>query len=113
MYNIIHATAVLLSIASVASSKKLWSSSFGIPGMNATYDYIVVGGGTAGNAIAARLAEQSNVTVAVVEAGGFYEMDNGNGSVIPGMAFTQATGSSPLQTQPLIDWGFDTVPQAV
>ena len=34
-------------------------------------DYIVVGGGTAGLTIANRLAE--NNTVAVIEAGGFYE----------------------------------------
>ncbi|KAF8751781.1 alcohol oxidase, partial [Rhizoctonia solani] len=34
-----------------------------------TYDYIIVGGGTAGLAVAARLAENSSVTVGVVEAG--------------------------------------------
>ncbi|OGE55137.1 hypothetical protein PENARI_c005G05441 [Penicillium arizonense] len=33
------------------------------------YDFIVVGGGTAGNAIAGRLAENSNVRILVVEAG--------------------------------------------
>ncbi|CAE6406476.1 Glucose oxidase [Rhizoctonia solani AG-1 IB] len=34
-----------------------------------TYDYVVVGGGTAGLAVAARLAENSSVTVGVIEAG--------------------------------------------
>ncbi|CAE6364331.1 unnamed protein product [Rhizoctonia solani] len=34
-----------------------------------TYDYVVVGGGTAGLALAARLAENSSVTVGVIEAG--------------------------------------------
>jgi choline dehydrogenase-like flavoprotein len=34
-----------------------------------TYDYIVVGGGTAGLAVAARLSENENVSVAVLEAG--------------------------------------------
>lgn len=53
--------------------------SFGVPGQNATYDYVVVGGGTGGLTIAARLAEEEGVSVAVVEAGGFYQMDNGNG----------------------------------
>lgn len=105
--------SLALTLASTAEARKLWSSSFGIPGVNATYDYIVVGGGTAGNAIAARLAEDSSVSVAVIEAGGFYEIDNGNGSVIPALAFTQYTGSSPTQAQPLIDWDFNTVPQAV
>src|SRR5689334_227776 len=34
-----------------------------------TYDYIVVGGGTSGMTLAARLSENSAVTVAVLEAG--------------------------------------------
>lgn len=34
-----------------------------------SFDFVVVGGGTAGLAIAARLAEWDNITVAVVEAG--------------------------------------------
>lgn len=73
----------------------------------------VLGGGTAGLAIAGRLATISNTSVAVIEAGGFYEIDNGNGSVIPALAPLQHVGSLPNDTQPLIDWGFVTVPQAV
>ena len=73
---------------------------------------MVIGGGTAGLAVAANLATGPSITVAVIEAGGFYEVDNGNISVIPGYA-TFFTGTNPNDTQPLVDWGFDTVPQAV
>lgn len=90
----------------------LLGSQFGLPGTNATYDYVVVGGGTGGLAIATRLAQNSSVSVAVVEAGGFYEIDNGNLSVVPGYA-NYYTGADPDNYQPLVDWGFSTVPQAV
>lgn len=87
-------------------------SSFGVPGANATFDYVIVGGGTAGLTIATRLAENSSLSVAVVEAGGFYEIDNGNLSIVPGLA-GWFSGSDPKDFQPLVDWGFKTVPQAV
>ncbi|THZ99379.1 GMC oxidoreductase [Aureobasidium pullulans] len=105
-------TLCLTSLAQVALASTLYSNSFGVPGLNATYDYVVVGGGTAGLTIAARLAEDPNISVAVIEAGGFYQQENGNGSVIPGLCTTQFTGSDPDDTQPLIDWGFTTTPQA-
>lgn len=87
-------------------------SSFGVPGANATFDYVIVGGGTAGLTIATRLAENRSLSVAVVEAGGFYEIDNGNLSIIPGRA-VWFSGTDPKDFQPLVDWGFNTVPQAV
>lgn len=34
-----------------------------------TYDYVVIGGGTAGCVVAARLTENPNITVGVIEAG--------------------------------------------
>lgn len=111
--------SLLLSIASATTNlfddgqiEPILGTSFGIPGTNATYDYIVVGGGNAGVTIAARLAEEPSVSVAVIEAGQFYEIDNGNLSVIPGSA-TFFTGSNPSNYNPLIDWGFDTTPQPV
>lgn len=51
-----------------------------------TYDYVIVGGGTAGLVLARRLAANFSLTVAVIEAGGFYELDNGNFSEIPAFA---------------------------
>jgi choline dehydrogenase-like flavoprotein len=73
------------------------------------YGYVIIGGGTAGNAIAARLARDPNNHVAVIEAGGFYEIEDGNRSVVPGYAFQgQAPGMHP---SPLTDWGFKTIPQ--
>lgn len=89
----------------------LLGSSFGVPGADATFDYVVVGGGTAGLTIASRLAQRgSNQSVAVVEAGGFYEVDNGNLSVVPGYC-TYFTGWTPENYQPLVDWGITTEPQ--
>ncbi|KAL8640469.1 MAG: hypothetical protein Q9226_008742 [Calogaya cf. arnoldii] len=84
--------------------------SFGAPGIDATFDYIVVGGGTAGLTIASRLAADPAVTVAVIEAGGFYEAV-GNTSVVPGYC-TLYAGTDPADTNPAIDWNFVTVPQA-
>lgn len=65
---------------------QLIGSHFGVPDVPITYDYVIVGGGTAGLVVARRLAANSSVTVAVIEAGGFYELDNGNFSEIPAFA---------------------------
>ncbi|KAL5119530.1 hypothetical protein ACEQ8H_002595 [Pleosporales sp. CAS-2024a] len=67
-----------------------------------TYDYVICGGGTAGLAVAARLSEDPNVTVAVLEAGG-----NGLNDVMidaPNL-FMQLWGN------PQYDWDYKTVPQ--
>ena len=88
----------------------LIGSHFGIPGQNASYDYVVVGGGTAGLAVASRLAEDPRNTVAVIEAGGWYEFNNGNRSQIPGdVGFY--LGTNPAAKNPLIDWQQFTEPQ--
>ena len=112
---------------------RLIGSLFGVLGINATFDYVVcdfllitshpfpvtrllryqiIGGGTSGLTVASRLAANPAVSVAVVEAGSFYEVDNGNISQIP--AFDAEYSSlSPPTTQPLVDWGIVTVPQKV
>lgn len=84
----------------------------GIPNEGKTFDYVIIGGGTAGLAVAARLVEGSQNSVAVVEAGGHYEQDNGNLSVVPGYCSFFA-GTAPDDFNPLIDWGLVTEPQKV
>ncbi len=91
---------------------RILGSSFGLPGIDASFDYVIVGGGTAGLTVAARLAEDPSLTVAVIEAGGFYEVDNGELSVVPASGVFYS-GSDRKDFQPLSDWGFVTTPQAV
>ncbi|MCJ1355090.1 MAG: hypothetical protein MMC33_005081 [Icmadophila ericetorum] len=85
----------------------------GSPRLQETYDYIIIGGGTAGLTVASRLSENPHLQVAVVEAGGYYESDSGNQSIVPGYA---SYGANPDPTTandtPLIDWGFVTAPMA-
>ena len=79
---------------------------------NRTFDYVIVGGGTAGLTIAARLSEQANVSVAVIEAGGNYELDHGNLSTVPAY-WSQGAGTAVPHPDLNVYWGFKTVPQTV
>lgn len=88
------------------------AATFGRPSINATYDYVVVGGGTVGVTIATRLAENPIISVAVIEAGGFYEVENGNRSAVPGYAGF-GVGTALNYTPPAVDWPSVEVPQAV
>lgn len=93
-------------------ARQLLGSSFGLPGDNATFDYVIVGGGTAGLTLATRLVEQQAGTVAVVEAGTFYEISNSNLSQVPANDGVFASKGVD-DWQPLVDWGYITTPQAV
>ncbi|QRD03158.1 hypothetical protein JI435_441620 [Parastagonospora nodorum SN15] len=77
---------------------------------DATFDYVVIGGGTAGMVIATTLARAS-YSVALVEAGGVYEDDIGDLGTTPAFAIYGA-GASPDDVLPAVDWGFVTTPQA-
>lgn len=101
-----------LQQGSVSQAHVAANTPSGVPGVNATFDYVIVGGGTAGLTLASRLARDQSLSVAVIEAGGYYEADNGNLSVVPGYC-TAYAGTDPSLTNPHVDWGFVTVPQAV
>lgn len=94
------------------SAQGLLGSHFGIPGRPAIYDFVVIGGGTAGLTIARRLVQNSSTSVAVIEAGDFYEFSNGNLSEIPAYA-SFFTGNDPEQKNPSLDWYQYTEPQPV
>lgn len=57
------------------------------------FDYIIVGGGTAGLVLAARLTENSNTTVCVLEAGEdrTHELD----IKVPGMSIVMVSPNCP------------------
>ena len=62
--------------------------------------------------MARRLAENPAVSVAVIEGGSFYEIDNGNISQVPAYD-VEYSSPSPTTIQPLVDWGIVTIPQTV
>jgi choline dehydrogenase len=93
------------SQTSPSSAKDILGTSFGTP-IDATYDYVIVGGGNAGLVLANRLSS-GNHTVAVIEAGSFYEIDNGNVSQIPRYVWIDVIAAA----NPLIDWEFETEPE--
>ena len=67
------------------------------------FDYVIVGGGSAGCVLAARLSEDPNVTVALLEAGG-----GGKGVLVRAPLGTVAM----LPGRPKINnWAYQTVPQ--
>jgi choline dehydrogenase len=65
------------------------------------YDYVVVGGGTAGCVVAARLSEDPDARVLLVEAG---RRDGTDAMSVPAKWLTLLDSE--------VDWGFRTVPQA-
>ncbi|KAL9127724.1 MAG: hypothetical protein Q9217_003454 [Psora testacea] len=92
---------------------EIFGNSFGQPGFNATYDYIIVGGGNAGNTIAARLAlDPANYSVALVEAGSFYEITDGNRTQVPGYNWINTLDFPIGQVSTPVSIALNTTPQA-
>ena len=67
-----------------------------------SFDFIVVGGGTAGLAVASRLAENTSFSVGVLEAGG--PAPSGLDDIDIPAHYGRALGGQ-------YDWRFETVPQ--
>ena len=83
----------------------------GVLGEDQEFDFVVVGGGTAGLTMANRLSASGKYTVAVIEAGTFYQVTD------PLLAQTPAgdvvfVGASAADTNPAVDWNFFTPPQS-
>ena len=66
------------------------------------FDYLIVGGGTAGLTVATRLSENAKISVGVIEAGG----DRTDDPLILTPGFVLSTFNNPLY-----DWAFETTPQ--
>lgn len=71
------------------------------PIKSTTYDYIIIGGGTAGLTLANQLSENPRVSVLVIEPGES-RLDNPNVTDISRLAYTY---DSPL------DWAYETTVQ--
>jgi len=71
-------------------------------GLSNDYDYIIVGGGTAGLVVASRLTEDPSIRVLVLEAGA--NRLNDSRILTPGL-------SGSLYDDPNYDWSLETVPQ--
>ncbi|KAL2867496.1 GMC family oxidoreductase [Aspergillus lucknowensis] len=85
-------------------ARDLLSSHFGWYGWpGQSFDYVIVGGGTAGLAMAHRLSESGENSVAVVEAGGFYEIEAGNATEVPMFLFNYFFDNGVVKN-PLFDW---------
>ncbi len=77
---------------------------------NSTFDYVIVGGGSAGLVLANRLS--ARFTVAVIEAGGYYQIVNNGTAQFPGLNWLGVTmdpGDGDILDT---DWHFVTQPQA-
>lgn len=75
-----------------------------IDGLDKPFHYIVVGGGTAGLAMASRLSEDDDVRVLVVEAGADH---TANPLVLTPGLFSSLYGKDDY------DWNFMSVPQVM
>ncbi|TQV97279.1 hypothetical protein V2A60_000098 [Cordyceps javanica] len=81
----------------------------GLLGRDEEFDFVVVGGGTGGNAVGYRLAE-AGFSVAIIEAGTFFEFSKPGFSTVPGLDVL-FIGSDSSEALFPADWKFQTTPQ--
>ncbi|KAJ7215169.1 aryl-alcohol oxidase-like protein [Mycena rebaudengoi] len=93
------ATLLLLSQFALQSYAIIFTDPSQLP--NVTYDFIVVGGGTAGSVVASRLTESDTVRVLLIESG---SLDSDASIKIPGFV-------AELSPETPFDWNDTTVPQ--
>ncbi|KAF7328430.1 Pyranose dehydrogenase [Mycena venus] len=93
---------VALVVGCTVSYGLILSQATDLPKSNLEFDFIIVGGGTAGNVLGNRLTENKHTSVLVLEAGGSNE-DVLN-IIVPFFA-TRATPNTPQ------DWNYTTAPQ--
>src|SRR4051812_23076796 len=70
-------------------------------GLASSYDFVVVGGGSAGSVVASRLSEDPDVGVLLLEAGR-----------ADGPAVMSVPAAWPALLGSEVDWGYVTVPQS-
>ncbi|KAF7322061.1 Alcohol oxidase [Mycena kentingensis (nom. inval.)] len=85
------------------AAAKIWENADDLKKLNMSFDFIVVGGGNAGNVVANRLSENPKYSVLVLEAGG---SDAGILAIEAPLLCGLAT---PFTAQ---DWNYTTTPQA-
>jgi choline dehydrogenase len=90
---------LLLILTLQTEAQQLLGNFLGIAGSNATFDYVIVGGGTAGQVVANRLAESGRYQVAVIEGGGFCQVGNGNTSEVPATVLNMEHSIRPQLTR--------------
>jgi len=66
------------------------------------FDFLIVGGGTAGLVLASRLSDKPHIQVGVIEAGQI-RLDD--------LKVKSPTGSSQMLGDPNYDWNFKSIPQ--